>query len=350
MSRLIIEAMVTKNEARLKPGEARIVWDKDYDQAMGVVKDKKIPGFIAFPSDFTDGVTMGYGANLEVVVDAQATATRAALRGYAKGIAAKVGAQQVSSRATINLLLAPKIASGDTADITKVVQESLPEISTGQGSAEELIAFNIRKTGEAEAKNPSNFVIPGYLVMFVFFLAALGAEGIVKERHNQTLERLLASSVRREAILGGIFAGTALKGMVQIIIFWIVGFFIFRMEMGTSPAAVLLMSVLMVLVSSAFSLMLATLVRTQRAAIAVGVLTSLVLAPLGGCWWPLFITPKWMQFLARLTPHGWATTGFNKLLVFGADFNAAIPNMLALIAFAVLFGMIAVWRFRTSAV
>ncbi len=61
----------------------------------------------------------------------------------------------------------------------------------------------------------------------------------------------------------------------------------------------------MVLTSFAFSIMLATLVGTQRAAIAIGVLTSLVLAPLGGCWWPLFITPKRMEFLARITPHGW---------------------------------------------
>jgi ABC-2 type transport system permease protein len=182
--------------------------------------------------------------------------------------------------------------------------------------------------------------------MFVFFLAALGAEAIVQERQNQTLERLLASSVRQEAILGGILMGTALKGIVQIILFWIVGIVIFGMSMGVSPGAVVLMSILMVLVSSAFSLMLATMVRTQRAAIAVGVLVSLVLAPLGGCWWPLFITPRWMQFLARLTPHGWATTGFNKLMVFGADFSAAVPNMLVLAGFTVLFGAIAIWRFR----
>ena len=25
--------------------------------------------------------------------------------------------------------------------------------------------------------------------------------------------------------------------------------------------------------------------------------------------------------------HGWATTGFNKLMVFGADFGAAVPEM-----------------------
>jgi ABC-type multidrug transport system permease subunit len=315
------------------------------------VKDKKIPGFIAFPPDFTEGVTMGYGAALEVVVDAQSTAARAALQGFAKGIAARVGVEQVSNRATMSLRMAPKLTSGNRADIAKIIEESLPAMSTGQQEPrDDLITFNIEKIGEVQAKNPSNFVIPGYLVMFVFFLAAMGSEAIVRERQNQTLERLLASSVRREAILGGIFAGTALKGIVQVVLFWTVGVLIFRTGMGTSPAAVILMSVLMVLVSSAFSIMLATLARTHRAAIAVGVLASLVLAPLGGCWWPLFITPKWMQLLARLTPHGWATTGFNKLMIFGADFSAVVPNMLALAGFTVLFGLIAVRRFRTSAV
>jgi ABC-2 type transport system permease protein len=102
--------------------------------------------------------------------------------------------------------------------------------------------------------------------------------------------------------------------------------------------------------SSAFSIMLATLAKTQRSASSMAVITSLVLAPLGGCWWPLFITPQWMQFIARFTPHGWATTGFNKLMVFGADFSAAVPEMLALIGFAAAFLIIGLARFRTSSV
>jgi len=104
-----------------------------------------------------------------------------------------------------------------------------------------------------------------------------------------------------------------------------------------------------VIMSSAFGIMLATLVKTQRSAGSIAVLTSLVLAPLGGCWWPLFILPKWMQALAKITPHGWATTGFNKLMLFGADFSAVVPEMLVLIGFAIIFGIIAIWRFRTSA-
>jgi hypothetical protein len=35
-------------------------------------------------------------------------------------------------------------------------------------------------------------------------------------------------------------------------------------------------------------------------------------------------------------------------MVFGADFSAAVPSMVALLVFTVIFGLIAVWRFRTS--
>ena len=193
-------------------------------------------------------------------------------------------------------------------------------------------------------------MIPGYLVMFVFMAAANTAETIVRERQNYTLERLLAASVRREALLAGMFGGMLSRGLIQIVLFWTVGVLIFHMDLGSSPAAVILLSLDMVLMSSAFALMLATLARTQRSAGSSATVTSLVLAPLGGCWWPLFITPRWMQFIAKVTPHGWATTGFNKLLVFGGDFSSVVPEMVAVAVFGVIFGIIAVLRFRTSAV
>ena len=350
MSQQIIRAMETKDETQLKPGEPKIVWDKDYDQACRAVEQKKLAGFLAFPTDFTEGIMMGYGTKLEIVVNSQSTHMEAALKGLARGIAARVGSQRVATSATIGLLVERGIASGNLNNISQTIQQTLSQMIGGQrGPTQSFITFDIQKKGEVEAKNPSNYVIPGYLVMFVFFTAALGAELIVRERQNQTLERLLGSSVRREAILGGIFAGTAAKGLIQIVIFWVVGLLVFKMELGPATGGVILLSFLMVIMSSAFSIMLATLVRTQRSAGAVGVLTSLILAPLGGCWWPLFITPKWMQFLAKFTPHGWATAGFNKLMVFGAEFGSADPNMLALFGFTIVFGIIAIWRFRTGA-
>jgi ABC-type multidrug transport system permease subunit len=349
ISQEIIEAMETKDESQLQPGEPKIIWDKDYDEALQAVEDKRIDGFLAFPADFTKGVFMGYGAQFEVVADAEAINTRAALNGVAQAVASRISSQQVASNAIIGLMVEQGLDSPESmTDIGQAIQQLYSD-EGGMAAGESLVEFRTQNVGEVEAENPGNFVIPGYLVMFVFFTAALSAANIVRERQNHTLERLLAGSVKRESILGGIFVGTAAKGLIQILIFWVVGILAFNIDLGLSPAAVILLSIMMIIMSSAFGIMLATLVKTERSAASIGVLTSLVLAPLGGCWWPLFITPKWMQFIAKITPHGWATTGFNKLMVFGADFSSAVPEMLALIGFTVAFGIIAIWCFRTSA-
>jgi len=320
----------------------------DYDQAYQAVEDKEISGFLAFPADFTEGIITGTGTQLELVTDAEATSDRAALSGLSQTIASRIGAQYVTASATIELLIGQGvIAPDDTAAIDQVIQQIL----AGQaGGGEAFVEYTTEKVGEVEEESAANWVIPGYLVMFVFFGAALGAETIVRERQNHTLERLLASSVRRESILGGIFTGTAAKGLIQIILFWVVGILAFKMDIGNSPAAVIILSILMVITSAAFSIMLATLVKTQRSAGSIAVLASLLLAPIGGCWWPLFLHPGWLQTLAKITPHGWAMSGFNKLMLFGANFGAVVPEMLVLLGFAALFGAIAVWRFRTSAV
>ena len=346
----IAKAIETEDESELEPGEPIIIWDEDYKEALQAVADDELNGFLAFPEDFTEGISLGYGTNIEVVADPEATYDRAALSSIAEAIASQIGLQQVVREAITGLMLEGWFKS--PGDVARIGQE-MPELLSVQGGVRtrpSLIEYGVEEVGEVEAEEPSNFVIPGYLVMFVFMAAAFSAEAIVRERQNHTLERLLAASVRREAILSGIFVGTAVKGLIQITIFWTVGLLVFNMNLGLSPFAVVLLSILMVVMSSAFAIMLATLAKTQRSAGSIALITSLVLAPLGGCWWPLFITPRWMQFIAKITPHGWATTGFNKLLVFSADFSAAVPEMLALLGFAALFAIIAVWRFRTSAV
>ena len=153
---------------------------------------------------------------------------------------------------------------------------------------------------------------------------------------------------RREAILAGKFLTSLYRGLMQLAVLWVAGIFAFDIDLGVSPAAVVLVSILMALASSAFGIMLASMVRTQNAASSAGVLVSLTLAPLGGCWWPLFITPQWMQSLAKLTPHGWATTAFNKLMLFGAEFGDVLPEMGALALFAAAFMAVTLWRFKPS--
>jgi ABC-2 type transport system permease protein len=349
ISQQIIGAIETKDGAALGPGDPIIIWDRDYEAARKAVDDGERDGFLAFPADFTAALAAGTPTQLEIYADAGAVNTRAALGGIAAAITSQIRTDRVIINATAQLMAMTGATEQEIgAAIGRITSELFAAGAAGGGTT--YLAYRTEKVGEVEEGNAANYVVPGYLVMFVFFAAAVSAERIVWERQNHTLERLLATSVKKESILGGTYTGSVIRGLIQIIIFWAVGILAFKVDMGLSPAAVIILSVLMVIMSSAFALMLATLVRTVRAAGSLAVLTSLLLAPLGGCWWPSFLYPDWLQDMAKITPHAWATEGFNKLMLFGAGFGDVWTSMVALAVFAVIFGMIGIWRFRTSAV
>ena len=337
-----LELVITSQEAR---ADSSISWAiiqgmiegdapvaaLDYNDALARVEAEEIPGFVSFPARFSEDLTYPRHTALEVVVGVGADpAEVAALQGFARSVAAGFG----SAGALPDILdeLDPGALDGGT-------------LGFGFGA---IISFETERVGEVEPRSATDFVLPGYLTMFVFFAAALSAEAIARERRDRTLERLLTNGARREAIILGKFGGSAFRGVLQLAVMWGVGVLAFRIDLGASPGAVVAISVLMALASAAFGVMLASFVSDVRAASMVGVLVSLTLAPLGGCWWPLFITPEWMQSLAKLTPHGWANTGFNKLMLFGAQFGDVTQEMWALAAFGAAFLAIAVWRFRVS--
>ena len=306
----------------------------EHSEALEATDSGGIAGFISFPADFTQRYLAGETSPIEVYVGDAPPAEQAALRGFAQEIAARFS----EARATLSAV----IALGSPEQAARAMERLLADAS---GPAVEL---RVEQVGEIAPFNASNFTLPGYLTMFVFFTAAMGAEALARERQTHTLERLMANGVRRESLIVGKFLAGALIGVVQVAVLWIVGALAFNIDLGASPAAVVLISLLMVVASAAFGVLLASLVNNVRTASAAGVLTSLVLAPIGGCWWPLFIAPQFMQSLARLTPHGWTNDALNRLMLFGAEFTDVLPSMLALVVFAAVFLSLALWRFRMA--
>ena len=309
----------------------------DYQTALSQVEDGSLAGFVGFPSDFTDSVMSGQPTTIEVVAGSGSSPEmRAALHGLASSIADDLEKTNVTLAALFEL--SPPAQDGRLSfDPESVIGGRTPPVT-----------FEVESVGEVEPVTASNFTLPAYLTMFLFFVAAMSAESIARERQGQTLERLLSNGARRESIILGKFVGIAFRGLLQLAVLWTVGILAFGIDLGLSPSAVILVSVLMALASAAFGVMLASFVTGIRAASTAGVLVSLTLAPIGGCWWPLFITPEWMQSLAKLTPHGWANVAFNKLMLFGAEFGDVSQELIALPAFGAVFLVIALWKFRLS--
>ncbi len=305
-----------------------------YGDALAAADSGDISGFVSFPPDFTQRFLLGETTSLEVIVGDVPPADEAALRGFAQEIAVRFS----EARATLSAV----VALGSPQEAATAMEELLSDTS------DPAIGVRVEQIGEIAPFNTSNFVLPGYLTMFVFFTAAMGAEALARERQTHTLERLMANGARRESLIVGKFLAGGIIGVTQVAVMWTVGALAFNIDLGASPTAVILLSLLMVVASAAFGVLLASFVSNVRTASAAGVLTSLVLAPIGGSWWPLFITPPFMQSLGRLTPHGWANVGLNKLMLFGAEFADVLPEMAALAIFAVVFLSLALWRFRLA--
>ncbi len=309
-----------------------------YDETLQAAEDDLIEGYVVFPADFTENLINGEPTSLEVVSTGEDSGYKVALIGFANTLARPFNEVHV---------VAGAVSEATGTDFSLIARTAFETGLIDQGSSG-TVEIDVEQVGDVEPWNASNFTLPGYLTMFVFFAAALSAEAIARERRDHTLERLLSNGTRREAIVIGKLMGTAFLGLLQISVMWMVGIIAFSIDLGASPLAVILISVLMVIASSSFGVLIASFIQEAKSASMAGVLASLTLAPIGGCWWPLFITPDWMQTLAKITPHGWANTGFNKLMLFGAEFADVAAEMLALLIFAVLFAAVALWRFRTS--
>jgi ABC-type multidrug transport system permease subunit len=71
-----------------------------------------------------------------------------------------------------------------------------------------------------------------------------------------------------------------------------------------------------------------------------------MLGALGGCWWPIEVTPRWAQQLSLALPTGWAMDAIHKLVSFGAPPASVIPHMAAMLISAVVAGAIVAKKFR----
>ena len=73
---------------------------------------------------------------------------------------------------------------------------------------------------------------------------------------------------------------------------------------------------------------------------------DLLLAALGGCWWPIEITADWMQALAAWLPTGWTMGAMHQLVNFAHPPSSAVGAVAALSLGALVLGWLGARGFR----
>jgi ABC-type multidrug transport system permease subunit len=189
--------------------------------------------------------------------------------------------------------------------------------------------------------------VPGTMVMFVLLVMfTSGAVTLTIERNQGILRRLASSPMSRGAVVLGKWGARMGLGMVQIAFAMLAARVLFGVHWGPYLGAVVAVMLAYAALATGLGMLLGNLGRTEGQVIGIGVLASNVLALLGGCWWPIEITPPWAQKLALTLPTGWAMDAMHKLVSFGAGPAAVFPHVLALTALALVAGYALARSFR----
>jgi ABC-type multidrug transport system permease subunit len=133
---------------------------------------------------------------------------------------------------------------------------------------------------------------------------------------------------------------------VQIAVAVALGTFVFGMDWGRSLPMVGVLLLAWAAFNASLALALGNLARSPNQMAGIGVLSTMVLAALGGCWWPIEVAPSWMQALAMALPTGWCMDAMHKLVNFGDPASFAAPHAAALALGALALGWIGVRSFR----
>ena len=196
---------------------------------------------------------------------------------------------------------------------------------------------------------PSGFeqAIPGMLVMFtILVLLTTGATSLAVERNQGLLRRLASAPITRTELVAGKWGARMMLATVQVAAALAFGTWLFDMHWGPDLGMVIVVLAAWAAFCASAGLLLGSLARTEAQAAGLGLLIANALAALGGCWWPIEITPDWMQFVQKLTPTGWTMDALHKLISFEAGAAAAVPNVVALVLGTLAVGALAVNRFR----
>jgi len=208
-------------------------------------------------------------------------------------------------------------------------------VAETEGATKEQVDYDPRANSSA-----------GQLITWVF-VPLLGISALFAyERQKGTLRRLLTTPTPRATFLFGTIAGQVLMALVQMLLLVVFGILVMKLNWGRSPAALALMLVSSTLAAAAFGTALGTLVKTENQASGLAMMLGMVMALLGGCWYPIELFPQFVRTAVKVLPTSWAMQGMLDIVLRGQGLAGVLPEALVLLGFAGLFFFFGVWRFR----
>ena len=185
----------------------------------------------------------------------------------------------------------------------------------------------------------------GQMLTWVFIpLIGLSAM-FAYERQKGTLRRLLTTPTRKTTYLFGTILGQVLTALLQLAILILFSALVLKVQWGNLLALALVL-VAFTICASALGIMVGTLVKSEGQANGISILIGMVMAMMGGCWYPIELFPQVVRTAAKVLPTTWAMQGTLDVALRGQPVSGITLEVLVLLGFALVFYVIGVWRFK----
>ena len=320
-------------------GEIQMV-ELSIDEANEAVRAGDLAGALVVPEGFSDAL-QGAPVQLRLVAD---TATPQGQSAY-----------QLVRKAVTRLMSSAEIARL-AAEMTG--NEAAAELEAGFSSAAQawsetdsaaLIRVEMA-VAEPEAAwfgdNPYNQASPGILVQFAIFGLVSSGQILVQERKTRTLQRMMSTSMRAWEIVAGHLLAMFSIVFLQEALLVVFGQLVLGVDYGREPLGTLLISAGLGLWIAAMGLLIGVFAKDDSQVVLYSLMAMFVFSALGGTWFPLEASSGAFAVIGKLMPSAWAMKGYQDILIRGLSGSSTYLPALVLLAYALGFFLLAVWRFR----
>lgn len=279
----------------------------NYNQAKKALKDNKIDGIISTKDDQKFNVLYANTDSSKTVLTKQA----------------------------LNAALTGSSVSQLKAALTKVMQAN-PQLAAqmpsqnGKPSVKEAYNYGNKDTGFFSKMLP---ILMGFIVFFFVFL--ISGMALLKERTTGTLDRLLATPVRRSEIVFGYLISYGILATIQTIVIVCSTIWLMDLEVVGSLFNVILINFVTALVALAFGILMSTLAKSEfqmMQFIPLIVMPQLFFSGII----PLDSMANWVQYIGKILPLSYAGNALSEVILHGAGLSVIYPDLLVLLGFLVV--------------
>lgn len=229
-------------------------------------------------------------------------------------------------------VLRTSIASEGSNQLMARVKQALPQLKL------EAKAPEIKESYQYGDKNTSFFtsmipVLIGFVVFFFVFL--ISGMALLKERTSGTLERLLATPVKRSEIVYGYMLSYGLIAILQTAVVVLAAIWLLNVEVVGNLFNVIIVNVVLALVALAFGILLSALAKSEFQMMQFIPLVIMPQLFFSGII-PLSSMGDWAQTVGKFLPLTYSGDAMSQIILYGRSIGDVLPNIGVLLIFLVI--------------